>query len=92
MSSPASSLSSPRAGELLYQALGEPFGLVLRTNDPNRLRQRLYQARVKLGDPKLDVLQFSLVELGEGRGQGNFLILKAQLSKKHPSQRLELEL
>lgn len=85
-----SSLSSPKSTELLYTALGEPRGLVLWTSDPSRLRQRLYQARVKLGDPKLDVLQFSLVELGEGKGKGNFAILKTQLSSKHKSKELEL--
>ena len=78
-----------RADELIRQVTVNcaERGLVLRTDDPTRLRQRLYQARVKLGDPKLEVLQFSLVELGEGRGKGNFAILKCQLSQGREQKR-----
>lgn len=42
---------------LLYRALGEPIGLVLRTGDPQRARAALYTARRKAQDPLLDDLQ-----------------------------------
>lgn len=45
--------------ELMYAALREPLGLKVMTNDPDRLRQKLYQARNKSGDPQLLALTFS---------------------------------
>lgn len=45
---------------ILYQALNQPFGLVLRTNDPQRLRQRFYSARAQAQDPQLDGIQILL--------------------------------
>lgn len=41
---------------LLYEALGSATGIVLRTNDAGRLRQKLYALRVQAKDPDLDVL------------------------------------
>lgn len=44
--------------QALYLALAEPVGLLLATSDTARARQRLYQARARLADPGLEVLQF----------------------------------
>lgn len=61
--------------ELLYRAIGEPIGLLLRTNEPAKLRERLYAARYSANDPDLAQLQFRLCELGGG----NLLICKSYL-------------
>lgn len=45
---------------ILYQALASPTGLLLRTSDGPRTRQRLYEARRASADPALAVLQFRL--------------------------------
>lgn len=42
------------AVELLYLAFNSPFGIVVETSDPERLRARLYPARKQ--DPELDCL------------------------------------
>lgn len=42
--------------EFLYQALSAPFGIVLRTNDVEKLRARLYAARKEAQDLDLDNL------------------------------------
>jgi hypothetical protein len=44
--------------ELLYEALVEPIGLTVATPDWDKLRQQLYQARVKARDPALAGLIF----------------------------------
>lgn len=44
--------------EVLYAALRSEAGLVLRTDDPARLRQKLYQTRRALNDSDLDILRF----------------------------------
>lgn len=65
---------------LLYQALGEPVGLLLHSGDPARARQMLYQARVKAKDPDLARLQIRLCEVpprGEKLG-GNVAIVKGE--------------
>jgi hypothetical protein len=36
--------------ELLYDALRTPFGLVVETNDAERLRQKLYSARKEVAE------------------------------------------
>lgn len=41
---------------LLYEALNAPLGIVVETNDPERLRQKLYAERKK--SPEFDVLSF----------------------------------
>lgn len=71
--------------QLLYQALAEPIGLGLWASDPQRAVQRLYQARAKLADPQLAVLQFRQVAWeDEGEGEINLVICKRrlQLSKQ----------
>lgn len=50
---------------ILYQALAQPHGLVLRTNDPQRLRQRFYSARAQAQDPQLDGIQILLGRLDD---------------------------
>jgi hypothetical protein len=42
--------------ELWYQALAEPIGLVIETNNPDRYKARLYRAREESGDPALKAL------------------------------------
>lgn len=42
--------------ELLYDALRAEIGIVVETNDPERLRMKLYAARKE--DPQLGVLSF----------------------------------
>lgn len=44
--------------ELLYSALRSEVGIIVQTNDPERLRQRLY--RVRKEDPELADLSFKL--------------------------------
>ena len=44
--------------ELLYAAYREPLGIVVTTNDPERLRQKLYAERKK--DPDLACLSFRI--------------------------------
>lgn len=46
------------ATEIMYQALAEPIGLLVQTNDLNGARARFYAARKLAGDPALSVLQF----------------------------------
>jgi hypothetical protein len=55
------------ATEILYIALGEPIGLLIKTNDLNGARARFYAARKLAQDPALAVLQMraSPVEGGE---------------------------
>lgn len=57
---------------LLYQALAEPVGVLLQTEDPTRARQLIYQTRAALKDPELARLQIRVVEL-QG---GNIVIVK----------------
>lgn len=45
--------------QVLYEALAEPIGLLIRSSDPARLRQRLYQLRANANDPELAKLQFT---------------------------------
>lgn len=44
--------------ELLYAAYREPLGVVIKTSDPERLRQKLYAERKK--DPDLACLSFRI--------------------------------
>lgn len=39
--------------ELWYRALAEPIGVSITTNNADRMRQKLYQARKAAGDPAL---------------------------------------
>lgn len=45
--------------ELLYQALHSAHGIVVRTDDVQFLRQKLYAERRKAADPALAVLSFA---------------------------------
>lgn len=45
--------------ELLYRALAERWGVVVKTSDAPLLKQRLYAARRKLNDPDLAALSFA---------------------------------
>lgn len=45
---------------ILYQALASDFGIEVRSSDPVRARQRLYEARRSTSDPALAILQFRL--------------------------------
>lgn len=60
---------------ILYQALSEPIGLLLRSSDPVRCRMRLYQARTAAGDPALALLQF---RLAGGIAGGDLVICKGK--------------
>jgi hypothetical protein len=42
--------------EFLYKALASPFGIVLRTSDVERARQKLYAARREACDESLNAL------------------------------------
>ena len=45
--------------ECLYTALQQDLGLLLESDDPERLRQKLYATRADADDAALDVLTFS---------------------------------
>lgn len=51
-------MTPAEAREILYLALAEPIGLLLRTNDPGRARQRLYAAKREM--PEASGLQFRI--------------------------------
>jgi hypothetical protein len=51
---------------LLYQALAEPFGLLLTTNDVARAKAQIYAARKLASDPELDCLQLRTSPFTEG--------------------------
>ena len=44
--------------EILYQAVGSPLGLVVKTSNFQLAQQRFYKARADSGDPDLTRLQF----------------------------------
>lgn len=44
--------------ELLHRALAEPLGIIVSTNDPERLRVRLYAARREAMNPDFEGLSF----------------------------------
>lgn len=51
---------------LLHQALAQRHGLVLRCQDPERLRMVLYSARTRLNNPALHSLEFRILPAGLG--------------------------
>lgn len=67
---------------LWYQALAEPIGLLLEARDVNFAKQRLYQARAKLGDPDLAQVQIRTSPV-EG---GNLLLIRETVSVPAISQ------
>ncbi|MCK9361756.1 hypothetical protein M0Q28_06070 [Patescibacteria group bacterium] len=50
----------------LYEALGQPIGLLLHSDDPFRLVERLRSIRAKQEDEQLAILQFRVVDFPEG--------------------------
>jgi len=46
--------------EILYSALRAKHGVEVMSDDPQRARMRLYEARRQANDPALSVLQFRL--------------------------------
>lgn len=49
---------TPITLELLYEALSQPFGVVIATNDLEKARQKLYRLRAGAKDADLDKLAF----------------------------------
>lgn len=72
---------------LLHLALDEPLGLVLRTNDPVRMRQALYAARAASGDPRLTVLQVRMSPVPDGQ----LVIVRGQSPLGRPVPDVELD-
>jgi hypothetical protein len=50
----------------LYEALGQPIGLLLHSDDPFRLCERLHNQKAKCEDESLAILQFRVVDFPEG--------------------------
>lgn len=48
-----------------YAALRSAHGIVLRTDDPERAKARLYAARAEAGDPALESISICLPRPGE---------------------------
>lgn len=67
--------------EALYLALGAELGIVLRAEDSQRAKQRLYGARTKSGDPDLDCLKFHTSPYDENE----IWITKDRIKRKAPS-------
>lgn len=65
---------------LLADALSEPLGLVLRTNDPARARQQLYSARAQSSDPSFAQLQ---IRIWPGP-DGDLVIVKGEAPRAKP--------
>lgn len=63
---------------ILYQALGEPIGLLLRTSDFARARQALYRARQESGDQALAGLQF---RASPGLPDGDLIIVNQKIQR-----------
>ena len=51
-------MKTPNLLEILYEAYRSPLGVLVQTNDPERLRQKLYAERKK--DPDLACLSFRI--------------------------------
>lgn len=62
---------------ILYSALAEPIGLVLRTSNTERARQRLYKARADAKDGSLAGLQIRVSPFDDG----DLVICKATVQK-----------
>lgn len=52
------SLTSFQLVELMHRALAEPTGIEVKTNDVQRLRNKLYLARSDAKNPEFEVLTF----------------------------------
>jgi hypothetical protein len=55
--------SEPNWLELMYEALASEFGIVIAVDDPERVKQALYRARSKSGEPSLAGLQIRVSPL-----------------------------
>jgi hypothetical protein len=66
--------------EKLYEALREPLGIVVETEDPERLRQRLYALRKErqAEDPQLRILSFIISKTNP---QSELWIIKAKANE-----------
>lgn len=53
--------------EMLLQALGEPIGLLVQTNSPERLIGRLRDAKKSMNDPDLERVQIRRVDHDGGQ-------------------------
>ncbi len=67
---------------ILYQALGEPIGLLLQCSDWAKARQSLYRARAEAADPQLASLQF---RASPGLAGGNLIIVNQKVQLGIPS-------
>jgi len=67
---------------IMYQALAEPIGLLVSTNDFARARAAFYRARAETGDPELAGLQF---RASPGIDGGELLIINQKLQPVAPA-------
>ena len=65
-------MTPEEAETALYEALGEPLGLLCKTNNFASAKANLMSARRRLADPQLDQLDIRQVALDDG----NLLIAK----------------
>ena len=72
--------------ELLYQALGARYGIVVKVSDFHLASQRLYAARRKADDPELNQLQF---RRGIADPEGELWITHAPRQEPSPSTGVE---
>ena len=78
-------MSPPRRQDLqvvLEAALAADIGLLLRTNDPTKLRMALYAARREAGRPEFDQLQFRLSPF---EGEPGLVVCKVGAGARGPS-------
>lgn len=63
---------------ILYQALAQPLGLLVRVQDPNRAQQRLYQAKYAANDVALAdlLIKFAPPGLAPDDGEAYLVIYK----------------
>lgn len=70
---------------LLYEALAEPIGLLIETEDRQGLTAKLYKARRDARDPTLNQLQLRASPLGEG----TLIILKETVEIVDPQEKTQ---
>ena len=59
-------ISDTDLGPILYQALAEPIGVLLRTSNSKQTIKRLYATRGRIADPALRQLTFLRVFMENG--------------------------
>lgn len=69
---------------LMWQAVAEPIGLLIVTDDPERLKQRLRWLRDAENDPELERLQFASSPLDDG----DVVIVKTQKAESERESRI----